>query len=99
MSELYNKLGKKLKTKEGMLQATAVAALTIIATTVTLFFYEIRKNKKAKLPLGYKPIDKSKIRKITDRSGDIVEDRYHPSRVMMIYIVIDNTPTQQTIEP
>ena len=81
MSFSSDKLSKKLKTKEGMLQATAVAALTIITTTVALFFYEIRKNKKATIPLGYKPIDKSKVRKITDRSGDIVKDRYHPSKV------------------
>ena len=64
-----------------MLQATAVAALTIITTTAALFFYQIRKNQKATVPLGYRPVDKSKIRKITDRSGDIVKDRYHPSKV------------------
>ena len=81
MSLNKDKIVKKLKTKEGMLQAAAVAAMTIIATTFGMVYYEIRKNKKAKMPLGYRPIDRSKIPKITDRSGDIVKDRYHPSKV------------------
>lgn len=81
MSFSTDKLSKKLKTKEGILQASAVAALTIVTTTVALFFYEIRKNKNATMPLGFKPVDKSKVPKITDRSGDIVKDRYHPSKV------------------
>ena len=68
--------------------------MTIIATSFAILFYEIRKNKKAKKPLGYKRIDKSKIRKITDRRGDIILDRYIPSKVEYKHIM-----NVSTLEP
>eukprot|EP01084_Bolivina_argentea_P136909 241138_1 len=87
-----DKLTKKLKTKEGMLQAALLSTFIVATTTIGLFFYHIRKNRKATLPLGYKKIDKSKIPPIKDRSGDIIKDRYHPSRTKLPknvdYIVI-----------
>eukprot|EP01083_Nonionella_stella_P001810 5188_1 len=86
------KLLNKLQTKEGMLQASAVAALVVASTTICLFIYEIFKNKNATKPLGFKSVDKSKIRPIKNRSGDITKDRYHPSKTKLPqnidYIVI-----------
>ena len=89
MSSTKERIVKKLETKEGMLQAAAVGILTVLVTTVGLFIYDIRKNKKSTLPLGYRHVDLSKIPPITDRTTkDIVKDRLHPSTVWYILFSI-----------